>query len=299
MRLELAPSRPVLWRFLLVVLLSASLLRPTHALAQDAKNTLNVTQNAIPKAIPNAPLILLDAGHHPQLGGALSVTGQYEVHYNDALVAKLAQALREKGFAVDLTRSPADVLSLSERVAKANQAQGEARADLFLSIHHDSTQLRYLKSISVDKISDNGEISQLETYQTTQAIQGYSVFVSKKNARFKRSARLAEALGQAMFELGRPPNLRHAEKIPGENRQLLNRRTGVYYFDNLVVLAKTEIPAVLLEIGVIVDVDDERYVRQEQHQNAICQAIVKAISAYFSAQAAPAGVGTKAGKNTS
>lgn len=287
MRSGLAPSRPVLWRFLLLVLaalLGASLLRPTHALAQDAKNTLNVTQNANPKAIPKVPLILLDAGHHPQLGGALSVTGQYEVHYNDALVAKLAQALREKGFAVDLTRSPADVLSLNERVAKANQAQGGRRADLFLSIHHDSTQLRYLKTIEIDKISDNGEISQLASYQTIKPIQGYSVFVSKKNKYFRQSARFAEALGQAMFELGRPPNLHHAEKIPGENRPLLNRRTGVYHFDNLVVLAKTKIPAVLLEIGVLVDVDDERYVRQEQHQNAICQAIVKALSAYFSAQ---------------
>jgi N-acetylmuramoyl-L-alanine amidase len=210
------------------------------------------------------PVILLDPGHNPPTGGAVSIRGISEVIYNDRFTAKLTEALQKAGFRVELTRAPHQSISLDERSALANSL----KADLFLSIHHDSAQLVHL-----DKISINGTTA----YRTKERISGYSIFVSRRNAQFDRSWLFAQRLGKHLLKLGRPPTMHHAENIPGENRELLDERLGIYRFDELSVLRKTEIPAVLLEIGVIVDEEDEAYVRNPKNQEMMVRSIVDAI----------------------
>lgn len=217
--------------------------------------------------------IVIDPGHTPAQGGALGIRGLREVRYNDALAARLCVALEAAGFRARLTRAPDQEIGLDERAALANAW----RADLFLAIHHDSAQPQYLERI---------QAGTLEAYRTRQPIAGYSLFVSGRNARFARSYALAERLGDALGRLGRPPALHHAEPIPGENRELLDRARGIYRFDDLVVLRKTEMPAVLLEAGVIVDAGDEAYVSDEANQRRMVAAIVAAVRAYAADAAA-------------
>ncbi len=211
--------------------------------------------------------IAVDPGHTPAQGGALGIRGLREVHYNDAFAARLCAALQAAGFQTLLTRAPDQEMNLAARAERANAWH----ADLFLAIHHDSAQPQYLEKI---------QAGTLEAYRTRQPIAGYSLFVSRRNAQFPRSYAFAERLGDAMHALGRAPALHHAEPIPGENRALLDRQRGIYGFDDLVVLRKAEMPAVLLEVGVIVDAGDEAYVSNEGHQQRMVGAIVKAMRAY-------------------
>lgn len=211
--------------------------------------------------------IVLDSGHNPSQPGALGVHGIYEVVYNDSLTAHIADALKKAGFSVILTRTPAKEISLEGRAQIAN----ENHADLFLAIHHDSAQSQYIEKTTWHKlIAERSKVP----------ISGYSIFVSRLNPDFDNSFRFAEFLGQNMLKLGRSPSLHHAEKIPGENRELLDAKLGIYRFDNLVVLKKSTIPAVLLEVGVIVDKTDEKYVRNKHNQKAIVHAIVAAVQQY-------------------
>lgn len=211
--------------------------------------------------------IILDSGHNPSQQGALGARGVYEVAYNDNLTTQVANALKGAGFSVILTRTPTQEISLGDRVQVANASH----ADLFLAIHHDSAQLKYLEKTTWNS---------LPAYRTTESLAGYSLFVSTLNPRFDDSSRFAELLGQEMFKLGRGPSHHHGEKIPGENRELLNAKLGIYRFDDLIVLKKTSIPAVLLEIGVIVDQEDEKYVSSKENQKAIVRAIVTAVQEY-------------------
>lgn len=217
-----------------------------------------------------AARIVIDPGHTPAQGGALGVRGIYEVRYNDRLASQVVQALTQAGFDASLTRRPDEKISLDER-ARISNAQ---RADLFLAIHHDSAQLQYL-----EKFALGGQ----EAYRTTRPIAGYSVFVSKRNPRFAQSYAFAQLLGEEMRKLGRPPTLHHAEPIAGESRELLAPAIGVYRFDDLVVLRKAEMPAVLLEAGVIVDPADEAYVSDHEHQTDIARAVVAAVRRHVAA----------------
>lgn len=210
------------------------------------------------------PLVALDPGHDPAHPGAISVRGTAEVGYDDAFVAILAPKLARAGFRVALTRQPGEELDLAGRAARAG-AQG---AWLLLSIHHDSAQLRYLAREERD-----GK----PAFRTTRPIRGYALFVSRENPRWDASLRIAEALGRRLRALGRPPTLHHAELIPGEGRTLLDPRLGVYRFDALKVLAAAPCPAVLLEVGVVVDEVDEAHVSDPARRDAIADAVVQAL----------------------
>ena len=206
-------------------------------------------------------LVIIDPGHTDKLPGALGVTGKYEVAYNDNLVSMISTALNRAGFVAILTREPGQEITLEDRAHTANSYNALA----MLSIHHDSAQLKYLESIK-----RNGK----KAYRTRKPISGYSLFVSLKNQQFDRSFIFARLLGEELIQLGRKPTLHHAEPIPGEGRTLLDTDLGIYQYDDLVVLKQTAIPAVLLEVGVIVDPSDEAYVSRRDHQESIVNAIL-------------------------
>jgi N-acetylmuramoyl-L-alanine amidase len=210
------------------------------------------------------PLVMLDPGHGPGHPGATSVRGTPEVAYNDAFAALLAARLRRAGFRVALTRAPGEELDLDGRTARAG-AQG---AWLLLSLHHDSAQPRYLVREEVD-----GK----PAYRTTRPIRGYALFVSGLNRRPETSLRVAEALGRRLLALGRPPTLHHAEPIPGEGRPLVDPALGIYRFDALKVLEGAPCPAVLLEVGVLVDEVDEGYVSDPARREAVAGAVTQAL----------------------
>lgn len=214
-----------------------------------------------------SPLVIIDAGHTRKMPGAMSITGKREVEYNDNLTGQLADALAQAGFAPVLTRRPDQETKLESRAAVANSNNGI----LMLSIHHDSAQLTRLEPVVHHGV---------RTYRTRQPISGYSLFVSSKNRQFRTSLLFARLLGDELLKLGRKPSLHHAEPIQGEGRPLLDEKRGIYQFDDLVVLKKTAIPAVLLEVGVIVDKNDEAYVSGAENQQAIVNAIITAVSAF-------------------
>jgi len=214
-----------------------------------------------------APLVVLDPGHNPDDGGATSIRGTREVAYNDRFVRELAPALRRAGWQVAVTRDPGTPIGLVERAELANRLH----AALFLSIHHDSAQPRYL-----EKVRQGGLVG----YRTVKPIEGYSLYVSGENPCFARSRQLATLLGEQLRRLGRPPALHHAERIPGEGRPLLNRYLGIYRHDALAVLRHSQVPAVLLEVGVITDPRDEAYVNDSRNRGKMIRGIVRALQLF-------------------
>lgn len=182
----------------------------------------------------------------PLGAGAVSVTGVSEVIYNDTFTQELKTALEKAGYFVVLTRLPNEVRTLDERSAIANRYHN--RPALFISIHHDSTQLENLKTIDV-----NGR----QVYQTIRPIAGTSLHISNLNGRYSDSLGLAQAIGRQLHDRGRTVNLDHANPDYDAPLELVDANLGIYHHNNLRVLRATQIPALLIEVGVIVDKDDE------------------------------------------
>lgn len=80
--------------------------------------------------------IVLDPGHGGHDKGAVSADGIMEKDLNLQLASAIAEELEKCGFEVLLTRQDDRFLSLDERPAFA----AEKQADIFISIHHNSSK---------------------------------------------------------------------------------------------------------------------------------------------------------------
>jgi len=210
-----------------------------------------------PAAAQEPALVAVDVGHFLAEPGALSARGRPEFEFNRALALDLRDALEAQGDRVRLIGAAGDVAVLSRRTTAARGAS------LFLSVHHDSVQPHYLEEWHHEG----------ETQRFSDRFAGFSLFVSRRNPDPAASLACASAIGARLRAAGFAPSLYHAEPIPGESKPFADRRNGVHYFDNLVVLHAATQPAVLLEAGVIVNRAEELRIREPATRRRIADAV--------------------------
>jgi len=209
-----------------------------------------------------AETIVIDAGHTVDKPGVISARGNPEILFNLLTAKAIGQKLANMNYDVYLAVN----LPLNERVAEIKRMN----PDLVISIHHDSVQEKYLS-----KWIYNGK-----EYLYSDKFSGYSIFVSKKNEKFKNSLRFATLVGENFSKKGLYPTYHHNEPIQGENREFLNKELGIYRYDDLVVL-KTDIPSILIECGIIVNRSDELALRSDFIIETISDAVSKSVKTYF------------------
>ena len=217
--------------------------------------------------------LVLDVGHTARSPGAKSARGADEFDFNLRLAKQIDQALLEAGFAktVLMVTDGPGTRSMHARVARAN----ELSANLLLSIHHDSVPDRFL-----EKWNYNGK---LETF--SDRFKGHSIFVSDGNADPKDSLLFGSMLGHKLKARGLQYTPHYTESFMGRwQRTLLDADAGVYRYDTLFVLKKTQMPAVLLEAGSIANRDEELVMASRERQQLISAAVVDAVDGFCAAQ---------------
>jgi N-acetylmuramoyl-L-alanine amidase len=217
--------------------------------------------------------VVLDVGHTRKSPGARSARGVDEFDFNLRLARQIDQALREAGFAktVLMVSEGRANQSLYARVARAN----ELSANLLLSIHHDAVPDRF-----VERWEYNGK---KETF--SDRFKGHSIFISDDNPDPKDSLQFASMLGHQLKARGLQYTPHYTESFMGRwRRALLDADAGVYRYDTLFVLKKTEVPAALLEAGSIANRDEELVMASPERQQLISAAVVEAVDSFCAAQ---------------
>jgi N-acetylmuramoyl-L-alanine amidase len=213
--------------------------------------------------------IVLDVGHTAESEGATSARNVSEFAFNLRLAKQIEAKLKAEGFAETrllLTEGKAR-RSLVRRVDAANNL----RADLFLSIHHDSVPNKFLENWEFE-----GKKSRF-----SDRFSGYSVFVSRSNPDFKTSFAFAELIGKEMKAQGLDYARQYSQAIMGRyQRELLNKETGVYRYDELIVLRKTRMAAVLLEAGSIINRDEELMMSSPERRDIISSGVSAAVKEF-------------------
>jgi len=213
---------------------------------------------------PRKTIVALDIGHSTADPGCISAYGRTEYAYNRDVVDRIATKLTQSELVKPYVVNPdGHAISLRLRTELARKHG----AELFLSIHHDAAQPKYLKSWVVD--------GKPQFY--SEDFRGYGVFVSQKNPFPVTSRNLGALLGQEMRRAGFPFSPHHNEAIKGENRPILDRESGLYRYDDLIVLKTARMPAALLECGVIIHPDEARNLARSETQEKIAQAVTLAV----------------------
>lgn len=248
------------------ILLSSLVL--VYAVAAAARDIARPRPKPAPPARCEMPKfrIVVDVGHTPDSYGALSARNDPEFGFNFRLARLITAKLRSEGFAAArlLVTDGKAKASLFKRVSAAN----DARADLFLSVHHDSVP---------DKLLETWEFDGAKSYFSDR-FSGHSLFVSRQNPHFGTSLRLARIIGRQLKEQGLHYASQYTLPVMGRHRrQLLDKDVGVYRYDGLVVLSRTRSAAVLLEAGSIINRDEEMELNTPERHEAVAGAVVAAM----------------------
>jgi N-acetylmuramoyl-L-alanine amidase len=213
--------------------------------------------------------VVVDVGHTAESPGAISARGIYEYDFNLRLASVIEQDLLQAGFGntvLLVTDGPARK-SLVDRVARANRLS----PDLFLSIHHDSVPDSLLESWEYEGVS----------HTFSDRFRGHSIFISNENVDPAGSLQFGQLLGEQLKARGLRYTPHYVEKFMGHRQRILvDARAGVYRYDQLIVLRTTQMPAVLLEAGSIINRDEEVALSGPGRQGLISAAVVEAVDGF-------------------
>lgn len=217
--------------------------------------------------------VVLDVGHTVQVPGAISARGATEYSFNLRLAQDIRQALAGAGFsqAMLLITATAPPMGLVERAARANAM----RADLLLSIHHDSVPEHLLETWTY-----NGQPQHFSDRFT-----GYAIFISNEYGNPAGSLMFGKFLGKELQAQGLHYTAHYTLPIMGERRRLLlDAKAGVYEYNKLLLLQYARVPAALLEAGSIVNRQEELDLATPERRAAISAGVTAAVEDFCAAR---------------
>ncbi len=239
-------------------------------LAAPALITITTPAWAKPQPGPRPRLVALDPGHGGIDPGALSGSGIKEKNVVIVVARELQAQLQAGGrYRVLLTRTADQYVALRERVARAEAV----KADLFLSIHADS--------------------------HPDPDVRGASIYTLSEEASDREAAALAQRENAGPLNL--PPSdgvnrtlVAMAQRGTGnDSRRFANTvvstfaKSGVRLLPRthreagFAVLTSPDIPAALVELGYLSNVQDSKLLTVRQHQMALARALRASIDAHF------------------
>lgn len=205
-----------------------------------------------------APVVAVDVGHTLAAHGATSARGRGEFAFNRDLAREVAAALIARGIAAHLVNDDGRIATLQDR------PKAVPDADFFISIHHDSVSQHQLRPWTW----------QGQTLDYNDEFAGHSLFVSHDNPAPADSLMCASAIGARLQRMGFVPTDKNAR-----SRAWADPANTVHWYDNLVVLYRTTLPAVLFEAGVIKNRDEELKLRDPAYQRRMADGIATGIAA--------------------
>ena len=224
-------------------------------------------------------IVALDPGHGGEDPGAIGPGGTREKD----VVLQIAHRLRERINATTLKGSPmrayltrdADFfVPLQVRVQKAQRVQ----ADLFVSIHADAFFTPQARGASVFALSQGAASSAAARWMASQEnkadlIGGVNIQASDPH------------LKRALFDMSTTAQINDSLKLGGAMLREIGQigrlhKPGVEQA-GFAVLKAPDIPSVLVETAFISNPDEEAKLRSEAYQDALADALMKGIQAYF------------------
>lgn len=189
--------------------------------------------------------VIIDPGHGGADGGAVGSSGTLEKDLNLKTGLLLAQELADRGVNVVMTRSE-DIMLDDGISSSAKTSDLSARLKIVQS-YEDAIFI----SVHMNKFPDS-------------SVKGFTVYYSSNNI---ESETLASAIRKSVTEKVQPDNKRPM-KAAGNNIYLLSRLT---------------VPAVLLECGFISNPEEEALLSQDDYRDKLVSAVADAVESYIAA----------------
>lgn len=190
-------------------------------------------------------VVVLDAGHGGEDGGATSTNGNNEANINLKIALKVQNLLEQSGCTVILTRSDENAIyDLDAKTLKEKKVSdiknrvkigNSSSANIFVSIH-------------LNKIPES-------------QYYGWQTFYKEGN---EESKKLATCLQNNLNE-----------SISRENKRVPLK------IDNIYIMKNVEVPTSIVECGFLSNKEEEKLLLQDEYQNKLAWGIYTGIINYF------------------
>ena len=217
-------------------------------------------------------VVVIDAGHGGRDPGAIG-SRSHEKDITLAAARALKARLEKSGrYRVVLTRTADAYVPLDGRVRIARAAD----ADLFISLHADSGPTADVRGASVYTLSEKGERRVASVLGKDDWLMPASLGADRTVSEIlldltQRSTRNRSAIFAEML----------LEHISDETDLLRRSHRDA----NLAILLAPDVPAVLLEMGFINNLEDERALTDPRRRARLMASVGDAIDAWFARDA--------------
>jgi N-acetylmuramoyl-L-alanine amidase len=222
------------------------------------------------------PIIIIDPGHGGKDPGTI---GKYARSKEKYVTLGYARELKRqldktKKFKVFLTRDKDYFIPLNERVGIARRM----KADLFISLHADSSPNRNTSGLSIYSLSETSSDKQAELLarkENKSDIIGGADFSDARGDILKTLINLLQRNTMNDSAKFAEIVIKSIRKSKVETLQRTHRFAGFR------VLTAPDVPSVLIELGYLSNRDEERKLNSLKHKKQVAQALVEAINEYF------------------
>ena len=223
-------------------------------------------------------VIVIDAGHGGKDPGAIGSMSR-EKDINLAIALKTGEYIERniKNVTVIYTRKNDSTVELIDRPKIANKAN----ADLFISIHTNSTNSRLVKGaetwiMGIAKDQANLEVAMKENsamLREDDYSTKYDGFDPKSSESYIMFSLTQKVYQEQSTDL--------ATKIQRQFRERVNRNDRDVKQAGFWVLYNTKMPSVLVETGFITNPSEEKYLNSKEGQDYLASSIYNACKEYL------------------
>jgi N-acetylmuramoyl-L-alanine amidase len=214
--------------------------------------------------------VVIDAGHGGHDTGTIGPTGLMEKDLTLNLAQRLGALISERlGSEVIYTRSDDTFVALEDRTGLANEKQ----ADLFISVHANSSRLRAVSGIETYYLNLSSDPEALEVAARENAASQKSVHDLQD---LVKKITLTEKIAESReFALHVQRSLHR--NMSKENAALRNRGVRKAPF---VVLIGAQMPAVLAEVSFLSNTRDEKLLKSDSYRQKLAEALFAGVANY-------------------
>jgi N-acetylmuramoyl-L-alanine amidase len=216
--------------------------------------------------------IVIDAGHGGHDTGTIGPTGLMEKDLCLDVAVRLGKIVQQRlpGADVVYTRSDDTFVPLEERTRIAN----EAKADLFISIHANSSHDHGARGVETYYLNLKGSPDAMEVAARENATSQESVHdledLVKKIARSEKIDESREFAADIQESL--------AKRIQKTNKTVKDRGVRKAPF---VVLIGADMPSILTEISFLSNPADEQLLKKPEHRQKVAEGLYQGVASYL------------------
>jgi N-acetylmuramoyl-L-alanine amidase len=216
--------------------------------------------------------IVIDAGHGGHDTGTIGPTGLMEKDLCLDVALRLGKIVQQKlpGADIVFTRSDDTFIPLEERTHIAN----EAKADLFISIHANSSPDHGARGVETYYLNLKGSAEAMEVAARENSVSQENIHdlqdVVKRIAQTEKidesrelAADIQDSLSKRIQKTAKPVKNRGVRKAP------------------FVVLIGADMPSILTEISFLSNASDEQLLKKPEHRQRIAEGVYQGVAAYL------------------